>query len=206
MIKMMKNKRFSTIAVTKSIFVFAVILVAFWALQVMGSTGLRVRADQLRLGDERQRAERLYKAAIAIDPQNWQAELGLGQVYSHYRFQERDPVKRKALAQEERDIFARAYRHNTKKEEVAYGLGRAEIAAGNRDAGLVYLRQAATYKMFNDFYWRKLGIELRKAGHYQEAMDAFQHALKLNRSNAVVKRNIAWLKDRLADDRDQRKK
>ena len=167
----------------------------------MSSAGLRVWATHLRLSGERQKAEPFYKAAIAIDPQNWRAHLGLGQVYSHYRYQELDPVKKRELAKQERDIYAKAYRHNIKKEEVVYGLGRAEMAAGNRETGLDYLRQAAHYKRFNDFYWRKLGIELRKAGHYEEALETFLYAQKLHRSNQTVRYNIEWLRKKLAEDR-----
>jgi len=184
-------------SVCRLLFAVFCLLSALWAAQVMSSVGLRVRADELRLGGEQPQAERLYKAAVAIDPQNWQADLGLGQVYSHYRFQATDPVKQNALAQKERDLFARAYRHNTKKEEIMYGLGRAEIAAGNRETGLESLRLAASYKRFNDFYWRKLGIELRKAGHYEEAFKAFLHARKLAGYQGVVKNNLLWLKEQM---------
>ncbi|MBC8207307.1 MAG: tetratricopeptide repeat protein [Kiritimatiellales bacterium] len=188
--------RSSIAAVANKFFAIAVICAAAWAIQVMSSAFLRVQGDRLRLSGERVAAERLYKISVAIDPQSWPAYLGLGQVYSHYRYQELDPLEKQKWAELERDAFAKAYRHNTKKEEVVYGLGRAELAAGNRAAGLDYLRQAAHYKRFNDFYWRKLGIELRKAGHYEEALETFQYALKLNRSNGTVKHNIKWLKAR----------
>jgi O-antigen ligase len=187
-------------SVLRPLISITLLLAAAWAVQVMSSAGLRVRATHLRLSGERQKAEPFYKAAMAIDPQNWRAHLGLGQVYSYYRYQELDPVKKRELALQERDIYAKAYRHNTKKEEVVYGLGRAELAAGNREAGLDFLRQAAHYKRFNDFYWRKLGIELRKAGHYQEALDTFLYAQKLDRSNQTVRYNIQWLKERLTED------
>ena len=75
-----------------------------------------------------------------------------------------------------------------------YGLGCAERFLGNRGKGLDDLRQAANYKRFNDFYWRKLGIELRKDGLYDEALSAFEYARKLDGSNETVKRNIEWLK------------
>jgi len=178
------------------LFSVPMLLAAVWSLQVMSSAALRAHGDRLRLANQRSRAESLYKAALAIDPQNWNADLGLGQICSYTRYQELDPVEKQNLAIRERDIFAKAYRHNTKKEEVVYGLGRAELAAGNREAGLDRLRQAAHYKRFNDFYWRKLGIELRKAGHYEEALETFLYAKKLDRSNKTVKRNIEWLGER----------
>lgn len=190
----------SIIAAAKVCFTAAIICAAAWAVQVMSSAGLRVYGDHLRLSDERQKAEAFYQKAVAIDPQNWRAWLGMGQVYSHFRYYELDPDKKAALALQERDAFAQAYRHNTKKEEVVYGLGRAELAAGNREKGLDFLRQAAHYKRFNDFYWRKLGIELRKAGHYEEALETFLYAQKLDRSNLTVRHNIKWLEEKMSAD------
>lgn len=184
-------------SVLSHLFSVLVLLSALWATQVMSSAMLRVCGDKFASDKNRVRAEKMYKAASVIDPQNWRASFGLGQVYSYYRYQELDPIAKKEWALLERDTFAQAYRHNTKKEEVVYGLGRAEIMAGNREAGLDKLRQAAARKRFNDFYWRKLGIELRKAGHYDEALEAFLHARKLNRSNDTVNHNIQWLTDRL---------
>ena len=176
------------------------LFVAAWSIQVMSSAFLRVNGDRLRLSGNRTSAKTLYKFSAVIDPQSWPAYLGLGQVYSHHRYQELDPVKKQKWAELERDAFAKAYRHNTKKEEVVYGLGRAELAVGNREAGLELLRQAANYKRFNDFYWRKLGIELRKAGLYKEAIEVFSHARKLNRSNKTVIHNLLWLKQRVGDE------
>ena len=74
--------------------------------------------------------------------------------------------------------------------------GWAETALGNYERGLDLFREAAQLSRFNDFYWRKLGIELRKAEQYEEALAAFTHAQKLNRSNKSVKRNIQWLRAR----------
>ena len=169
------------------------LLAAVWSIQVFGSAGLRVHGDRLRLEGDRQRAEQVYKASLAMDPQNWWAHLGAGQVYSYYRYRELVPMEKAAWSEKELDAFAAAYKHNSKKEEVVYGLGRAELAAGNREEGLDYLRQAANYKRFNDFYWRKLGIELRKAVLYDEALDVFEYAQKIDRTNKTVQRNIEWI-------------
>jgi len=181
------------------IFAVTVILAALWAVQVMSSAGIRVWGDRFLLEQKIQRAESFYKAAERIDPQNWFAQMGLGQVYYHHRYYELDPVHKHEWARKEQAAYAAAYRTNTKKEEVVYGLGRVELFLGNRNKGLDYLRQAANYKRFNDFYWRKLGIELRKAGLYDEALSAFEYAQKLVRSNKTVNRNIEWLKARQSE-------
>ena len=176
------------------LFSVLLLLAAVWSIQVMSSTLLRARGDHLRLAGEYSSAENLYKIAMKIDSKNWAAYLGLGQVYSYYRYYELNPTKKNEWAQQERDTFAQAYQQNIKKEEIMYGLGRAELALGNREAGIDFLRKAAQYKRFNDYYWRKLGIELRKAGFYNEAMETFLYARKLDRSNPTVKYNIQWLK------------
>lgn len=173
------------------------LLLAVWAMQVMSSAWIRARGDQLLLKGAFGRAEKRFKTAERIDPQNWQADWGLGQVYYHVRYYQLDPVRKREWAIKEQAAYAAAYRINPKKEEVVYGLGRVELWLGHRDRGLDLLREAANYKRFNDFYWRKLGIELRKAGLYDEALSAFEYAQKLDRSNPTVKRNLQWLRKRV---------
>jgi O-antigen ligase len=172
------------------------LLAAGWSVQVMSSSWIRSRGDKFLLAQKFQQAERFYKTAERIDPQNWQAQLGLGQVYYHHRYYELDPDRKHEWALKERSAYASAYQTNIKKEEVVYGLGRVELFLGNRDKGLDYLRQAANYKRFNDFYWRKLGIELRKSGLYEEALRVFEYAKKLDGSNRTVGRNIEWIQKR----------
>jgi len=178
------------------LFSLLIIISAGGSLQVMSSACLRFWGDKAGLCGSRSRAEAFYKAAVTIDPRNWGGHLGLGQIYSSRRYYELDPLAKQEWAEKEQAAFAKAYRYNTKKEEVVYGLGRAELALGHRETGLDYLRQAAHYKRFNDFYWRKLGIELRKDGLYEEAMETFLYAQKLDRWNKTVKRNIQWLKEK----------
>jgi tetratricopeptide (TPR) repeat protein len=176
------------------LFVLLVALAALWSAQVMGSAWSRAWGDKYLAEQNFQRAENLYKTADRIDPQSWKVQWGLGQVYYHHRYDELDPTLKHEWALKEQAAYAKAYQINAKKEEVVYGLGRVELFLGNRDKGLKYLRQAASYKRFNDFYWRKLGIELRKAGLYQEALTAFEYAQKLDRSNKTVNRNVEWIR------------
>jgi len=183
--------------VTKGVFVIAIILSALWSVQVMGSATLRAWGDRARVADNASAAERLYKISTLIDSQNWQADLGLAKIYSKARYYEIDPSVKRDWALKERDAFGRAYQHDTKRSTITYGLGQAELALGNREVGIDHLREAAQVSRFNDYYWRKLGIELRKAGLYEEALTAFEHAKQLDRSNKTVKRNIQWIRNQL---------
>ncbi len=173
------------------------LLAALWSLQVMSSAWIRVLGDRTGETQDRLRAEKLYRISAVIDPQNWHAHLGLGQLIHRQQYYEMDSVLKKELAGKERDAYFKAYRHNVKKEEIVYGIGRAALALGNRKEGVDYLRQAAHYKRFNDFYWRKLGIELRKEGLYEEAMETFLYAQKLDPGNKTTRRNLEWLRERL---------
>lgn len=193
----MKSKKLSTVIHT--LFAVSILLSALWALQVMGSATLRAWGDRARGAANIVSAERLYKISAMIDPQNWQAHLGLAKIYSQARYYEIDPATKREWALKERDAFGRAYQHDTKRSTITYGLGQAELALGNREAGLNYIREAAQVSRFNDYYWRKLGIELRKAGLYAEALAAFEHAQQLDRSNKTVKRNIQWLNEKAKD-------
>ncbi len=178
------------------VFAVAMILSAAWSLQVMSSAWIRVLGDRARSQPACTLASKFYRASVAIDPQNWLAYYGEGRILRYYRYYELDPEIKHDLNEKERTTFQKAHQINSKKEEIIYGLARSELAFGNRDVGLNYLRQAANYKRFNDFYWRKLGIELRKASLYEEARDAFLYAKKLDRSNQTVQRNLQWLKER----------
>jgi len=172
------------------------LLSALWAVQVMSSSAVRAAADEFYGKQDFPRSERLHGVAAKIDPQNWRAHLGLGRVYHYYRYYELDPDRKQAWARRELAAHERAFRINFKKDEVRYGLARAELFLGNRERGLDLLRELAVYKSFNDFYWRKLGIELRKAGLLDEALAAFEHAHRLDRSNPTVRRNIEWIRKR----------
>ena len=166
-----------TLRILRPLTALLLLLVAAWSLQTMTSATLRLWGDKYR-----------------------EEKNGLGQIYSHHRYYELDPVLKRKMTEKEHDEFLKAYKHNVIKEEVVYGLGRSELAFGNRTAGIDYFRQAAHYKRFNDFYWRKLGMELRKDGFYEEAMETFLYAQKLDRSNKTVNRNIQWLKKKMAED------
>jgi len=197
---MAKNKWILGGALAKGLFALAVIVSAAWAMQVMSSAYLRAWGDRARDVDKSGRAERLYKLSVIVDPQNWQAYLGLGKIYGQARYDEIEPAVKRGMALKEKEALLQAYRHDTKRSEITYGLGRADFVLGNREAGLDYLREAAQLSRFNDYYWRKLGIELRKAAFYEEARSVFEYADQLDPSNKTVKRNIQWLEEMREND------
>ena len=64
-------------------------------------------------------------------------------------------------------------------------------------AGFDLLREACRYRKFNDQYWWVLGVELRKTGEYEEALEVFRSMEKIKRTKSSQK-NIQWLEKQLA--------
>ncbi len=65
------------------------------------------------------------------------------------------------------------------------------------DHGLELLREACSYRPFNDVYWWTLGVELRKLGRYEEALDVFKKAQSIRRTPTTVA-NIKWIEKQIA--------
>ena len=96
----------------------------------------------------------------------------------------------------ERDYFAEGYAHNPKDATLVSAYGMAAIFLGDTDAGIDLLRQASRLRPFNDNHWWRLGVELRKAGRYGEAMEVFKYAKTL-RNTPSIRANIQWLEKQL---------
>ncbi len=187
-------------------------------IPVLASAALSAAADR-RAEDKRvepqQAAAALYRGAVKASADNWRAYRGLGQVLHHERRHRLEPDEKVQLALEEQEWFRKALAHNPKDPESlsAYGrvclfLGRFGIDAASEEAaalklrGLDALREACRYRKFNDQYWSILGVELRKAGHYAESLDAFRHMETIKRT-PMSRKNIQWLEKRLSSSTEE---
>jgi tetratricopeptide (TPR) repeat protein len=162
------------------------------ALQTFSSTFFRAEADRLVESREPELAKRYYQRAIRIDPANWRAYRGMGSVCFKERYYSLDRKEKRELAQIERDFFAKGYAHNPKDATLVSAYGMVTIFLGDTDAGIDLLRQAAALRPFNDNHWWNLGVELRKAGHYEEALEVFKKAKTL-KNTPSIRANIQWL-------------
>ena len=176
----------------------AVVAVAglLFSLQTFSSAFFRAEADRLAEGQKPELAKRYYQRAIQIDSSNWRAYRGLGLVFYKERYYTLDRNEKRELAQIERDLFAEGYAHNPKDATLVSAYGMATIFLGDREAGIELLRQAAALRPFNDNYWWRLGVELRKAGRYPEALEVFQYAKTL-KNTPSIRANIKWLEKQL---------
>jgi O-antigen ligase len=214
-----------------------------FCFQVMGSSYLRALGDKVV---EKQAmgvghsavglglsAERLYQLAVRIDPQNWRAYKGMGNLLYSQRYHCLDMTEKVQLAEQERDWLKKAYEHNPKDPEIVSGLGKSLIFLSrqqeNVDAmlssreylsdegvastnnpvnsqlerGLDLLREACRYRKFNDIYWWTLGVELRKAEMYEEALEVFK-IMETIKQTPSSKKNIEWLERQLSGIQSQK--
>jgi tetratricopeptide (TPR) repeat protein len=227
------------------------LLMAVLCLQTMSSAFLRAMGDKksqapLHAPSAMLHAQQLYRVAARIDPQNWRAYKGMGNLLFSQRYYSLEMDEKVRLAGQERSWYKKAYAQNPKDPETILALGKCLIFLGkhqdtrvdggttsvssegggqrstigsgqvddlnNQDSttisqlqarGLELLREACSYRPFNDLYWWNLGVELRKVGRYKEALDVFNHAASIKRTPST-KKNIEWLKARLKASSDRR--
>lgn len=168
-----------------------------FSLQSFSSAFIRAAADRLVDGKKTEKAKRYYLRAIAIDPSNWHAYKGIGEVYFKERYYTLEPDEKHRLAQTEKEFFAKGYEHNPLDSSLVLDYGMAKIFLGDKETGLDLLKRAARLRPFNDMYWWRLGIEQRKAGQYDAALESFRYARTLKNS-PLVQSNIKWLERQMA--------
>ncbi|MEE9368097.1 MAG: O-antigen ligase [Pontiella sp.] len=78
-----------------------------------------------------------------------------------------------------------------------------QLTAQLQARGLALLRESCRYRKFNDTYWWTLGVELRKAGYYEEALETFRAMEKIKRTPSSRK-NIQWLERQISGVGDQK--
>lgn len=121
-----------------------------------------------------------YLKAIRWNGGNWQPHLGLGNLRAAQAVWFRDPdsaaerAGKLRLATEATGHFQRAAELNPCDMAVENGLGRAANAAGDLEAALEHFRRAAAYQRRHVFYREQLGIQLRRMGRDQEALEVFR--------------------------------
>lgn len=165
------------------------------ALPLHTSAFFRSVADRLAAAGRLEAATHCYHRAIQIDASNWRACKGLGALLFKDRYYTLEPDKKRRLGEMEQECFRNGYRHNPRDAALVFDYGMSTIFLGERDAGIALLQQAAGLRPFNDLYWLRLGMELRKAERYEEAMEAFTYSQQLNNSS-IARANIAWLRRR----------
>jgi O-antigen ligase len=201
---------------------FAFVAGTLFCAKTMASDVARALGDTAMANRNIPKAEQYFRWATRIDAQNWQAYRGMAQLLHDQRWFSLDLDEKVLLALEELGWFEQAYKHNPKDAESVLGLGKVLVFLGRQQdrgnlaassslpsptadfetLGLGYLREACRYRKFNDQVWWLLGVELRKAGRYEEALETFKYAGKLRRTPSITK-NIQWLEKAISSPREK---
>ena len=166
------------------------------ALIAFSSAFFRAQADRLVESGRAEVAKARYERAIRIDPSNWRAYKGLGLLYGKERYYSLDMEEKQAFGVKEQAVLRDGYSHNPKDAGLTVALGEVTCFLGDVDRGLELLHEATRLRPFNDNYWWSLGVEERKAGRYDDALETFHSAAKIKNS-ASIRKNIQWLEKQL---------
>jgi len=140
------------------------------------------------------RCEQCEQRALRLDPGNWYAWSDLGQLYQTRATWSLDEAQKRQDVQAAAACFRAAMRGNPRDMGNVYGLALAELAAGRRAEGLRWLREAADRNPFNQSYRTQLGLQLREAGRYAEALAEFKRAAALGQTPMIAV-NLKWLNE-----------
>jgi len=141
-------------------------------------------------------AETDYGKAIRWDDGNWQPYLGLGNLRASQALWHRDPDRaaeqeeKRRLGTEAIGFFRHAVERNPSEMAAVFGLARTHNTMGEPEAALAYYRQAAAYQRRHVFYREQLGIQLRRMGHEDEALEVFRKNLEEKAHTDVSTLNI----------------
>ncbi len=178
-------------------------------LGVMGWTlvsyYLEVRANHAFLAINYAAGERAARLALRVDGANWYAEDTLGNLLQSRARWGQDERERKADAEGAVQAFARAAAGNRHNMETRFEQGMALIACGSTEEGLRLVRLAADTHPWIEMYRSQLGVQLRQAGRYPEALEEFRKAAKI-KWNPMINNNIVWLEKQVKEAEEKKKK
>ncbi|TAN36492.1 MAG: hypothetical protein EPN23_08365 [Verrucomicrobia bacterium] len=138
------------------------------------------------------RAMQLAERAWRVDSGNWYAAETLGQIAQMRGRWAQDERQRQADAVIAAHWFEIAAQGNRYNQETRFNWGLSLIATGQVEQGLQLLRQAAVANPMSLEFRSQLGLQLRQAGRYAEALAEFRKAATMG-WNAMISANLQWL-------------
>ena len=164
--------------------------------RTLAAYAAQVRGDYWLRRFVYERAESLEKRALRLDPGIWHAWSALGQIYQTRSFWSPDEQQKQRDIRQSARCYREALRGNARDMDNVYGLAMSELAVGRQAQGLRLLRAAADRHTFNQSYRTQLGLQLRQAGRYAEALAEFKKAERLG-STSMIRMNLKWLNEQV---------
>jgi O-antigen ligase len=148
-------------------------------IPTLGSYALEFKAEAQREDLDLPEAAQTFKLALKIDPGNWNAHVGLGQIYKTRAVWELEPEMKAQLLEDSLRHYEQAHAANPYDVAAKYGISQIMWNQGDIDAALERQRQITEYYPGYIFYKIRYGLNLRKAERYEEALEAFNKARRL---------------------------
>ena len=173
------------------------LLLLVLTVRMVTTYAFSLQGDFARKKFEMEQAQQAYKTALRVEPRNWQAHLGLGHVWGSQAFWNRDAETRTQQVQLAKASYQQAMARNKWETQASFGLSRMYNVEGQTAQALELLQGAAARMPFHRDLQAQLGLQLRRMGRYQEALEVFQQVRKLGPSE-MADLNIQSLKRLLA--------
>ena len=177
---------------------------AWLALSGGVSYAWNLKGEIARQQMEWEAAELDYVRAIRWDGGNAQPHVGLGHLQSTKAMWWMDPdpaaerEEKIRLANEAIAHYRRALELNPLDMAAVLGLARAHNAIGDAEAALEQYRRAASFQRRHVFYREQLGIQLRRMGRDDEALEIFRNNLEEGIATDVSRMNVRALERKRA--------
>ena len=179
----------------------AALLCAWLALttvRIFLSYGFHYLGDQKREHFQMDSAMRDYERSVAFYRGNWRPYIGMGHVRQSQGFWSLIPEERRQRSEEAVQFYQEAIRLNPQDMEAVFGLSKAWNALGEQDKALECLRRTVEVERQHQFYATHLGLQLRRMGRYDEALQVFHEAAAKRWISPTIDINIQYLQDKIA--------
>lgn len=154
-------------------------LIVVWTFTLV-SYGYTLRGKEEQDDLEFLKAEKDFKTALRYDPGNWKAHMALGQVFKSRGTWEMDAdVKAELLGKAIAD-YKEAMKGNPYEVGPRYGISQVLFLEDKTEEALAMQKEVAETVPGFIFYKIRYGLNLRKAGRYEEALKIFNSARRLN--------------------------
>lgn len=166
------------------------------SIRAVATYGYALRGDFAREVFRMEDAQADYEKALRIHPGYWSAHLGLGHTWGAQAFWNRDEEVRRDQLERAHAAYARSRELNPWDTDALFGISRLYNVQGQPERALETLQKVIDQVPHHREFLNQLGLQLRRMGRDQEALETFQRARTYGPTE-IADRNIESLTRKL---------
>lgn len=174
--------------------------------QALVSYGLCFPARAARMAGDFDRAERLYRRAIRIDPGAWEPRMGLARVLKTRAYLLIRPTSRPDWLDESLLRYREALERNPYELDILFEMSHLYEIRSDPERALKALEEMVRVRPGYPYYRSRMGVQLYRMGRLEEARTAFEEVLKLDRSDEAARLHLPVIREKLDPPRPAKKK